>query len=145
MSLEENKAVALGYLEAFAAGDLAAMDRFIAPGFVRHDPGLPFQVRGPDGVKQLVAALHAAFPGLALTTEDVVAEGDRVLVRLTVRVTHRGEFMGLPPTGKAAEFWVMDLFRVAGGTLAEQWALLDNLTLLRHLGAVPGPEAAGGA
>lgn len=119
---------------------LSWMDEHVAPDFVRHDPGLPFEVRGPEGVKHLNSVLLAAFPDLILDVEDEVAEGDKVLMRLTLRATHRGEFMGIPPTGNEVEVGVLDLFRIGDGRLEEHWAMMDNLGLMRQLGAIPGGE-----
>jgi ketosteroid isomerase-like protein len=120
LTAETNKAIACGYLQAFADGNLAPLDDLIAPEYVRHDPGLPFDVRGPEGVKGLVSAIHAGFPDLRAAFDDVIAEGDRVLVRMTMRGTHLGEFMGMLPTGRKVNFGVMDLFRVAEGQIVEQ-------------------------
>ena len=142
MSVEANKAVALRYLAAFAAGDLAALDECVAPNYVRHDPGLPFEVRGPEGVKQLVTALRAGLPDFQNTIEDVIAEGDKVLVRLTTRATHQGELLGIPPTGKAVTVTVMDLFRVADRKIAEQWVARDDLGMMQQLGIIPAPGQA---
>jgi predicted ester cyclase len=113
------------------------MQRHIAPGFVRHDPGLPFEVRGPEGVKKLHDALMPAFPDMELPLEDFVAEGEKVLVRLTIHATHTGAFGDLAPTGKRIEVPVLDLFQIRDGKLIEHWALLDNLGMLRQLGALP--------
>ena len=142
MSVEETKAVALRYLDAFAAGDLAALDECVAPNYVRHDPGLPFEVRGPEGVKQLVTALRAGLPDFQNTIEDVIAEGDKVLVRLATRAIHRGELLGIPPTGKAVTVTVMDLFRVADRKIAEQWVARDDLGMMQQLGIIPAPGQA---
>ena len=137
MGLEENKQLCRDYLAAFVARDRAWMDRHIAPEFVRHDPGLPFEVRGPAGVGQLTDVLLSAFPDMELAPEDFVAEDDKVLVRLTVHATHTGAFGELPATGRRVEFSVMDLLRIRDDMLVEHWALLDNLGMLRQLGALP--------
>lgn len=134
MSVEENKAIVRDYFEAFANKDLAWIDEHIAPDFVRHDPGLPFEVRGPEGVRHLNSVLLTAFPDLRLDLEDVVGEGGKVLARLTIRATHQGEFMDIPPTGKEVEVGVLDLFRIADGRLEEHWAMIDNLGMMRQLG-----------
>ncbi len=139
MSVEENKAAVRRYLEAFATGDVAVLDDCIAPTYVRHDPGLPFQVRGPEGVKHFVSALQAGFSGFHATIEDVIAEGDRVLVRLTTGGRHQGELLGIPPTGMDVTVEVMDLFRIAEGKIAEQWVARDDLGMLQQLGVIPAP------
>lgn len=133
MSVEENKALARGYFEAFLSNDHAWMDEHIAPEFVRHDPGLPFEVRGPEGVKQLGPALLDPFPDMQLDIEDEVAEGDKVLIRLTLRATHQGEFAEIPPTGRKVEVGVLDLFRISDGKLREQWAMIDSMGLMQQI------------
>ena len=131
---EDYKQLARDYFTAFLAADEAWWRKHIAPGFRRHDPGLPFEVVGPDGVKRLADALLPGIPDLALPIEDVIAEGDKVVVRLRVRGTHGGELLGIPATGRTVDIGVLDLFQFRGEQLVEHWALLDNLGLLRQLG-----------
>lgn len=133
-SAEENKQLARDYFAAFLARDEGWWREHIAPEFVRHDPGLPFEVRGPEGVKQLADALHPGIPDMRLPIEDVIAEGEKVLVRLRVIGTHGGELMGIPATGRPIDIAVLDLFEFRDGTLVEHWASLDNLGLLKQLG-----------
>jgi steroid delta-isomerase-like uncharacterized protein len=92
---------------------------------------------GIGQAKLLMAVFTSAFPDLQLTTEDLVAEGEKVAIRNTWRGTHQGAFQGVPPTGKYVTFTGTDLFRVEGGKIAEQWADLDALGLLQQLGAIP--------
>lgn len=131
---EANKQLCRDYFQAFLDRDEAWWSEHIAPSFVRHDPGLPFQVKGPEGVKHLADVLHPGIPDMALPIEDAVAEGEKVLIRLRVVGTHGGDLMGLPATGKPIDIGVMDLFHVRDGVLVEHWALLDNLGLLKQLG-----------
>ena len=137
MSLDANKQFCRDYFTAFVKGDTAWMERHIAPDFVRHDPGLPFEVRGPAGVKQLHDVLMPAFPDMQLPLQDFVAEGEKVLVRLRVQGTHTGTFGDLQPTGRRIDIGVLDLFHIRDGMLVEHWALLDNLGMLKQLGALP--------
>ena len=138
MSLESNKQLCRDYFKAFLAGDTEWMKKHIAPGFVRHDPGLPFEVKGPDGVAKLHDALMPAFPDMQLPLEDFVAEGEKVLVRLTIHATHTGAFGELAATGKRIEVPVLDLFQIRDGVFVEHWAQLDNLGMMTQLGAIPG-------
>ena len=131
---DANKQLARDYFTAFLAADAAWWDEHIAPDFRRHDPGLPFEVVGPAGVKRLADALLPGMPDMALPIEDIVAEGEKVLVRLRVQGTHGGDLMGIPATGRPIDIAVMDLFVIRDGKLVEHWALLDNLSLLRQLG-----------
>ena len=131
---DDNKQLVREYFRAFLQRDEAWWRAHIAPSFVRHDPGLPFEVRGPEGVKQLAEALLPGIPDMELPIEDLVAEGEKVLARLRVRGTHKGELMGIPATSKRIDIAVLDLFQVRDGKLTEHWALLDNLGMLRQLG-----------
>ena len=134
MSLEDNKQLIRDYFKAFLAKDVGWFREHIEPGFRRHDPGLPFEVVGPQGVERLADFLLPAIPDLRIDLDDVVAEGDKVVVRLTLRGTHRGDLAGIAPTGRAIEVGVMDLFHLRGGKMSEHWALFDNLGMLRQLG-----------
>jgi steroid delta-isomerase-like uncharacterized protein len=133
---DANKQLARDYFAAFLARDEAWWREHIAPEFLRHDPGLPFEVRGPEGVKKLADALHPGIPDMDLPIEDVIAEGEKVLVRLRVKGTHGGDLMGVPATGKPIDIAVLDLFQFQDGKLVEHWALLDNLGLLRQIGVL---------
>lgn len=131
---DADKQLCRDYFQAFLGRDEAWWAAHISPDFVRHDSGLPFEVRGPAGVKQLADALLPGIPDMALPIEDVVSEDGKVLVRLRVVGTHGGELMGMAPTGRRIDIGVMDLFHVRDGVLVEHWALLDNLGLLKQLG-----------
>jgi len=136
-TLELNKQLCRDYFTAFLKRDEDWMRRHIAADFVRHDPGLPFQVKGPEGVLQLHDALLPAFPDMSLPLEDFVAEGEKVLVRLRVLGTHLGPFGDMAASGRKIDIGVLDLFQIRDGVLIEHWALLDNLGMLKQLGALP--------
>jgi steroid delta-isomerase-like uncharacterized protein len=126
-----------------SGGDLALADALLADGYALHFPGLPGPV-DRAGHKGLVAAFRAGFPDWRETVEDVIAEGARVVVRVTGRGTHRGAFQGLPTTGRAVTATGIGIGRIAGGRIAEAWAAYDALGLLQQLGALPAPAAAPG-
>lgn len=133
-SIENNKQITRAYIKAFGEGDEAWFRQHIAPDYRRNDPGLPFEVRGPEGVKQLSNGFRAGIPDITLHIEDMIAEGEKVLVRLRAKGTHTGELMGIPPTGKPLDFSVLDFFQFRDGFLVEQWAMIDNLGMLRQIG-----------
>lgn len=137
MSLESNKQLCRDYFTAFMAGDVAWMERHIHADFVRHDPGLPFEVRGPAGVLRLHEVLMPAFPDMQLPLLDFVAEGEKVLVRLRVQGTHTGTFGDMPATGRKIDVGVLDVFQIRDGVFIEHWAQFDNLGMLKQLGALP--------
>ena len=132
---ERNKRVALEYFDAFVKGDEAWWKENVSPGFRRHDPGLPYEVIGPPGLKHHHDVLLSAVPDLNLPIHIVMADEDKVLVCLRFRGTHRGEFFGHKPTGNAIDVEVFDLFRLEDGKLVEHWAMVDSLSLLKQLGA----------
>jgi steroid delta-isomerase-like uncharacterized protein len=141
MSNEANKAIVVQlYDEVFNKGDLDLADQLIATNAVNHDPQLPPGVpSGPQGLKAVVSMLRSAFPDDRHTIEDLIAEGDKVVVRLTHSGTHQGSFFDLPPTGKHISQTSIHIFRFADGKLVEAWANRDDLGLLQQLGAIPIP------
>jgi predicted ester cyclase len=135
MSTEDNKSIVRHFYEEFNQKNLAVIDEFIDPHFVDHSPppGVPADI---EGAKQQFG-IFQAFPDLQLTVEDLIAEGDKVVARLTIQGTHQGTFMGLPPTGKHVMFTAIDINRIAGGKSVEHWNTSDILGLLQQLGVVP--------
>ncbi len=139
MSTEANKAIAIQlYEEVFNNGNLDLADKLVAPTTVNHDPAAPPNIpNGALGVKAVVTMLRSAFPDVHYTIEDLVAEGDKVVVRLTVTGTHQGAFLGLPPTGKPVTMPSMHIFRFADGQIVEAWANRDDLGLRQRIGGLP--------
>ena len=131
---EANKQIVRDYFKAFLAADETWWKAHIAPAFRRNDPGLPFEVVGPEGVKKWAEALLPGIPDMELPIADLVAEGEKVLARLSVKGTHSGDLMGVPATGAKIDISVLDLFHIRDGKLIEHWALLDNLGLMRQIG-----------
>lgn len=144
MSTEENKALVRQMVEAvFNQGNLSRADEFLAPDFIEREELPPGIARGREGVKQLTGMLRSAFPDFKATIDDVVAEGDKVVIRQTWTGTHQGEFMGVPPTGKSVSFQVIDIIRMAGGKGVEHWGVMDSMGLMQQLGAIPMPGQSG--
>ncbi len=135
MSLEHHKDIARGLYERVNAGHVEAVADLVSSDYVEHDP-LPGQGAGKEGVLDrfslLVTALAPRF-----TIEDVVAEGDRVVVRWTNSGTHVGEFAGIPATGRPFTISGIDIYRVVDGLLCEHWHVIDQLSMLGQLGLLP--------
>ena len=146
MSTEENKAVVRRAYEEFNKGKQAAIaamvELYAAPDYVVHGTGV-FPDMDLAGAKQLTTAFWAAFPDMHVVVEDMIAEGDKVAYRFTLRATHQGEFLGIPPTGKAVTVTGIYISRFAGGKCVEDWCSFDNLGLLQQLGAIPQMAQAG--
>ena len=118
------------------------IDDIFAPHYVGHTQHGTV-VHGAAGLKQFVAQYLAAFSHTQSVVEDQVAEGDRVVVRLTFTGTHTGPWMGIPPTGKPVTVKGMALYRLQDGKIVEQWTIGDTLGLLQQLGAVAWPMHSG--
>ncbi len=140
MSTEQNKALFRRFMEeVFNRRNTSLIDELLAPDFVEREelpPGMP---AGREGVKQLTAMFHRAFPDFKVTLDDMIAEGDKVVVRSTWSGTHKGEFMGIPPTSKKVSFGVIDIIRMAGGKAVEHWGQMDSMGMMQQLGVVPAP------
>ena len=142
MSTEENKAIARHVIEeGWNQGNTAVFDEVYATNYVGHDPSMTIQ--GSEGFKQVYAAYRTAFPDLHLTIEDQIAEGDKVVSRWTFRGTHRGELMGILPTGKQVTVTGIVISHFANGKIVESWFNSDDLGMLQQLGVVPMPGQAG--
>ncbi|OXM55762.1 ester cyclase [Amycolatopsis alba] len=113
------------------------IDEVVEPDVVFHAP-VPMDATGAEALKQVWTVLLRAFPDLRVEAEDVLADGDKVVCRNIVTGTHRGEFRGLPATGKTVSYGEIFIFRFAGGRIAEIWGVVDVLTQLRQLGALTG-------
>ena len=140
MSQQNTMLVRRGVEEVWNRGNYAVVDDLVASDFVIHAATPADEIHGPEGAKQYVAMLRAAFPDLHFTIEDQIAEGDRVVTRWTARGTHDGEFQGIPPTGKQFTMMGIDIDRIANGKLVECWPMMDELGLLQQLGALPAAE-----
>jgi steroid delta-isomerase-like uncharacterized protein len=142
MSTEANKAIVVQlYEEVFNKGNLDLTDKLVAPNAVTHDPQLPPGAPGgAPGLKAVVTMLRVAFPDDHHTIEDLIAEGDKVVARLTHSGTHQGAFLDLPPTGKHVSTTSIHIFRFADGQLVEHWASRDDIGLMQQLGAFAAKE-----
>jgi steroid delta-isomerase-like uncharacterized protein len=134
MSTEENKAlVRREYEQGVNPKNFSVRDEVLASNYVAHFPGQP-PIHGIDAFRQFTSAFFTAFPDLTTTIEDLMAEGDQVAVRQTWRGTHTSSFLGIPSTGKQVTFTSIEVYRVSGGKLAEEWVELDMHGLLQQLG-----------
>jgi steroid delta-isomerase-like uncharacterized protein len=136
-----NKATVRRFRDAINSGDAELLsetiDELVDPDALIRTP-LPIETTGAEAVKEVFARLLHAYPDLHITIEDLVEEGDKVVMRNTVTGTHRGEHMGVPPTGRSVTYNEIFIFRFAGGRVAETWGVVDVLSQMRQLGALPG-------
>ena len=144
MTLGENKErISRFFDEVSNKGHVGpGVDEFFASNYINHDPGNPDVRPGIEGIKRLFNKVHAAFPNQHYTIEDMIAEGDKVVVRWTGDFgKHAAEFMGIPPTGKGVRGIAgITIYRLARGKIVERWLGVDWLGMMRQLGAMPTPR-----
>ena len=141
MSTEENKALARRYIEVvFNQKNVAAIDELNTPDVVLHNASMT--IEGREAYKQFVSMYLSAFPDMHMTIEEMIAEGDMVAERVTSHATHKGELMGIPPTGRQGTVTAIYMVRFVNGKGAEVWANADDLGMLQQLGVIPAPGQA---
>ncbi len=139
MTTQANKALLRRYkVGILNSRDIDALDQVAVSGYLDH-AAFPGQAPGREGLKQRAATLFLALDP-QWTIHDAIAEDDLVVLRWSLTGTHRGEFIGIPPTGKAVTLRGIDMYRVQDGKIAEHWNVVDMLSLCQHAGALPSPS-----
>ena len=137
MSLEENKAIVRRFIEAYNQRDLDLFDDFVAADFVDYT----HQQQGLESLKKIFNIAFIGMPDLHETIEDIIAEGDKVWVRVTYKGTNTGEWLGLAPTGnKITAMGAVDIYRIVNGKLAEYWNVTDPMDFNKQLGIIEYTE-----
>ncbi|UCG69213.1 MAG: ester cyclase [Thermoplasmata archaeon] len=140
MSAEENKAIINRlFEEIWKKKNLKAADELVAMDAVDHNPMAPGLPQGLEGSKKGWSMVHSAFPDIDVTIKDQIADEGKVVSRATMQGIHKGEFMGIPPTGKKVTAEVIDIVRIEEGKIVERWGLVDMLDVMQQLGIVPPP------
>jgi steroid delta-isomerase-like uncharacterized protein len=137
MSLDENrKLTSRFYEEVVNQRNFDLIDQLVADDFVEHEtmPGMP---TGKEAPRAFMEMFVAAFPDMQMTPDVIVAEGDLVATKGTVKGTHSGEFMGIPATGKSFEVQFMDFVRIRDGQAIEHWGVTDTAAMMEQLGLTP--------
>lgn len=140
MSTATNKAIVRRYLEQVANEhryDL--IEEFLDENIELHGSHLD---PGREAIKSWYTMLNTAIPDFHISINDTFAEGDRVVTRITAGGTHKGEFQGIPPTGKTVKIAGISIFRLQNGKIAEGWLVNDELGMMQQMGLIPTPEAA---
>lgn len=135
--LEENKALVRRFSNEFKnKANHGIVDELMTPNFQHHfkDPRLP---KGREGMKLLGKSVVIAFPDVHASIQDLVAEGDKVVERTEAHGTHRGEFNGVPATGRPVTWTELHLYRLEKGKIAELWSEIDFLGIMMQVGAIP--------
>ena len=141
MPAEENRAIVRRLMEG-AYTNPEVHDELVADDYVGHFPPNP-TLHGPEDLKRFNAEAAVAFPDVRVTIEDLLAEEDKVVIRWTLRGTHRGELRGgIPATGRRVEVSGITISRIEGGKVVENWGNYDLLGMLQQLGVVPAQDSA---
>ena len=139
MTAETNKLVMRRFTEFINTASEKLASELIAPDAIFHVPGRSEPMRGPAGYLAIIGMMRGGFPDIQWTLEEMIAEGDKVAARFTMRGTHSGTFLGVPPTGKAIAVQAMNIYRLREGQFIEEHGQPDMLGLLQQIGAVPTP------
>jgi|SRR5581483_7248477 len=143
MTTDQNKATARRFVEeGINKNNWAVITEIQDAKFVEHQPTPTGYPKGVEGFKQYLTAFRTAFPDLRYTIEDEIAEGDKVVQRVTGQGTMKGSFAGMPATGKHAAWSEIHISRFTNGKVVEHWADVDQASMLRQLGLAPTPTAA---
>jgi len=136
---EQNKALVRQFADRINAKDLENALTLFSPSYVEHSalPGMP---AGAEAVRAYFSMLFAGFPDVHATILDMIAEGDKVVLRASTEGTHSGLFLGIPPTGRHAKWSFIDIHRIADGKIVEHWVETDQMRLMQQLGLVPPPH-----
>jgi steroid delta-isomerase-like uncharacterized protein len=135
--IEDNKQFMRRFVEeAINQKNFDALNELVAEDFVEHIP-FPGQGPGREGLRQVLSAFISAFPDIRWTLEEQIAEGEKVVSRFTMTGTHRGEFLGIPPTGKSVNIWGVVIDVVRNGKFSESRIIMDTLGLMQQLGTIP--------
>lgn len=134
---EKNKAIISNFYEEIEKGNLEIIGQTLDTNCVLHFP-IGVVLRGPDGYKEhILAPFLTAFPDSKHVIEDMIAEGDKVVARFTVPGTHKGEYMGINPTGKQVTLTSVAIYRIVNDKFVEIWCEADNLGFMQQLGVIP--------
>jgi steroid delta-isomerase-like uncharacterized protein len=141
MSAKDLKALVRRFAQEWNKGKKAAMaviDEMTATNIIVHD-AMGQDVHGLQGFKKSMGEMYDAFPDNHMTIDDMIVEGDKIAIRYTVTGTHKGAFMGIPPTNKKVTMSAIEIDRIVGGKFVESWVKLDTLGFMQQLGVVPTP------
>src|ERR1700674_5855936 len=129
--------------EVWNQGRFDVLEELVAPDCVTHDPAAPGgEIRGLDGIKELVSMYRNAFPDTELEIKDLILDGNKVAARITASGTHKGALMGIAPTGKRVSISGTSITHFRDGKQVESWASYDQLGMLQQLGVMPSFQAA---
>lgn len=138
----DNKQIARRFMdECWSQGKLNTISELVADNCRFHDPVFPNLTAGAENIKNHIATCRRGFPDLKFTIDDMIAEGDEVVMHWTGRGTHSGSFLGMPPTNRKADVTGMSICRIANGKIVESWSHWNLMSMMEQLGVKMAPQA----
>lgn len=137
MKAEQNKQLMTKLYEAYNSKNFDNIAQYVAADYVEHSPMMPDQKPGVEGLKETYTMMSAAFPDFKVTANHMVAEGDFIAVHYSVTATQKGDFMGMPATGKTMNTEGIEIGRIANGKIVEHWEVFDAMKMMQQLGMIP--------
>jgi steroid delta-isomerase-like uncharacterized protein len=137
MSTEKNKLVMNRFVEFINTADENLAEELISVNAKFHVPGRPEPMQGPAGYLAIIGMMRSGFPDIQWTLEETIVEGDKVAARFVMRGTHRGSFLGVPPTGKSIAVQAMNFYRLSNGQFIEEHGMPDMMGLMQQIGGLP--------
>jgi len=137
MTIEQNKRVMQTFVDFINTADPDLANELVDPGATFYVPGRPDPVKGPAGYLEIIAMMRGGFPDIQWTLEELICEGNNIVARFTMRGTHEGSFFGVPATGNTIAVQALNIYRLSGGKIVEEYGQPDLLGLMRQIGALP--------
>jgi steroid delta-isomerase-like uncharacterized protein len=137
MATENNKDIMNRFVQFINTADEKLATELVSTDAIFYVPGSPEPMRGPSGYLAIIGMMRGGFPDIQWTLDDAVIEEDKIAARYTMRGTHKGQFFGVPPTGKTIQVQSMAFYKLSGGQFVEEYGLPDMLSLLQQIGAIP--------
>ena len=125
------------FVQFINTADAKMATELVSPEAIFFVPGRPDPVRGPAGYLEIINMMRSGFPDIQWTLEETIAEGDKIVARYTMRGTHKGNFMGVPPAGKKIAVQALNIYRFSNGQIIEEQGQPDLLGLLQQIGGLP--------
>jgi predicted ester cyclase len=137
MTIEQNKLVMHTFVDFINTANPDLANALIDPGATFYVPGRPQPVKGPAGYLEIIAMMRGGFPDIQWTLEELICEGSNIAARFTMRGTHEGSFLGVPATGNKITVQALNIYRLSGGKIVEEYGQPDLLGLMGQIGALP--------
>jgi len=137
MTIEQNKLVMHTFVDFINTANPDLANALIDPGATFYVPGRPQPVKGPAGYLEIIAMMRGGFPDIQWTLEELICEGSSIAARFTMRGTHEGSFLGVPATGNKIAVQALNIYRLSGGRIIEEYGQPDLLGLMGQIGALP--------